>query len=177
MAWMPRMTAREIVAAVLVALSPTAYLAFSETSLGVPYQTAAGHGLLLITLPVGLVVVWLSERRQPTPAWAKLLLGGAAGLLLATALMIINSLSAGDIRDLAGTSLGTSLESGAAAGHAVVRLEDGRTLRLLNAFCGVSNSPVTITHANGLLGLDRLLRCNLPQMRPPQTDIPEATPK
>lgn len=177
MAWKPRMTAREIVAAALVVLSPAAYFAFSETTLGVPYQTAAGHGLLLITLPIGLVMVRLSERRQSTPVWARLLLGAAAGLLLATALTIINSLSAGNTRELAGTSLGTSLESGAAAGHAAVRLEDGRTLHLLNAFCGVSGSPVAITHADGLLGLDRLLGCTLPQMRPPQADVPEATPR
>jgi hypothetical protein len=177
MAWKPRMTAREIVAALLVALSPVVYFAFSETSLGVPYQTAAGHGLLLITLPVGLVLVWLIERRQPTPVWARLLLGAAAGLLLATSLTIINSFSAGNIRELAGTSLGTSLESGTAFGHAAVRLADGRTFHLLNAFCGVNGSPVTITHADGLLGLDRLLGCNLPQMRPPRADVPEATPR
>lgn len=177
MVWKPRMTAREIVAAALVALSPAAYFAFSETSLGVPYQTTAGHGLLLITLPIGLVLVWLSERRQLTPVWARLLLGAAVGLLLATALTTINSLSAGNIRKLAGTSLGTSLESGGAAGQAAVRLADGRTIRLLNAFCGVSGSPVTVTHADGLLGLDRFLGCNLPQMRPPQADAQEATPK
>ena len=177
------MTAREIIAAVLVVLSPAVYFTFSETSLGVPYQTAAGHGLLLITLPIGLALVWLIERRQPsggqqpTPVWARLLLGAATGLLLATALVIVNSLSARDIQDLPGTSLGTSLESGGAAGHAMIRLEDGRTIHLLNAFCGVNDSPVTVTHAKGLLGLDRLLRCNLPQMRPPQAGSPETKPK
>ena len=76
-----RMTAREIVAAVLIMLSPAVYWTFSETSLGAPHQMAAGHGLLLITLPIGLALVWLIERRpptggrQPTPIWARLLLG------------------------------------------------------------------------------------------------------
>ena len=171
------MTAREIVAALLVALAPVVYFIFSETAQGVPYQTAAGHGLLLITLPVGLVLVWLSERRQPTSVWARLLLGMATGCLLATALAIVNSLSTGDSRELPGTSLGTSLESGSLAGHAVIRLEDGRTLYLLGAFCGVSGSPVTVTHSTGLLGLDRLLRCNLPQVRPPQAGLPDTRPK
>ena len=179
----PRITAREIIAAFLVVLSPAVYLIFSETSMGMSYQTAAGHGLLLITLPIGLVLVWLIERRQPsggqepTPLWARLLLGAATGLLLATALVTVNSLSVRDIQDLPGTSLGTSLESGAAASHAVIRLKDGRTIHLLNAFCGVNDSPVTVTHAKGLLGLDRLLRCNLPQMRPPQTGSLETKPK
>lgn len=172
-----RVTAREIIAAVLAVLSPAVYFTFSETPLGVPYQTAAGHGLLLITLPIGLVLVWLIERKQPTSAWARLLLGAATGLLLTTALAIVNSLSGSDIQELAGTSLGTSLESGAAAGHAVIRLDDGRTIHLLNAFCGVSGSPVTVTHTNGLLGLDRFLRCNLPQMRPPQAGFPETKSK
>ena len=171
MAWKPRMTAREIVAAALVMLSPATYLTFSETSLGVPYQTSAGHGLLLITLPIGVVVIWLIERRQPTPVWARLLLGAATGFLLTTALVILNSFSIHDIQDLRGTSLGTSLESGAAAGHAAVRLEDGRTLHLLNVFCGVSGSPVTVTHTKGLLGLDRLLACRLPSMRPSQSEM------
>lgn len=173
------MTAREIIAAVLVVLSPAVYWAFSETSLGMPYQTAAGHGLLLITLPSGLALVWLIERRppaggqRPTPVWARVLLGAASGILLATALAIVNSLSAQEIQETPGTSLGTSLESGAAAGHAAVRLEDGRTISLLHTFCGVNGSPVTVFHAKGLLGLDRLLACNIPSMRPPQTDSPE----
>lgn len=183
MVWKPRMTAREIVAAVLVVLAPVVYFTFSETSRGVPYQTAAGHGLLLITLPVGMMLVWLIEQRQPaggqppTSVWARLALGAAAGFLLATALAIVNSLSASDNREMPGISLGTGLESGAAAGHAVIRLEDGRTIHLLNAFCGVSGSPVTVTHAKGLLGLDRLMHCNLPSMRPPQAGPPETTPK
>ncbi len=183
MARKPLMTAREIVAAVLVLLAPVVYFTFSETSLGARYQTMAGHGLLLITLPVGFVLVWLIERRpptgerQPTPVWARLLLGAATGLLLTTTLAIVNSLSVHDIQELPGTSLGTSVESGAMAGHAAIRLEDGRTIHLLNAFCGVNGSPVTVAHAKGLLGLDRLLRCNLPSVRPPQSGLPETTPK
>lgn len=173
----PRIPAREIIAAVLVILAPAVYVTFSETSLGAPYQTAAGHGLLLITLPIGLVLVWLIERRpptgerRPTVVWARLLLGAATGLLLTTALAIINSISARDVRDLPGTSLGTGLESGAPAGHAAIRLADGRTIHLLNAFCGVNDSPVTVTHAKGLLGLDRLLACRLPSMRPSQSEM------
>jgi hypothetical protein len=183
MAWKPRMTAREIVAAVLVVLSPAVYWTFSETSMGMPYQTAAGHGLLLITLPIGLALVWFIERRpppggrQPTPIWARLLLGAATGLLLTTALAIVNSLSSRNTQELAGTSLGTSLESGAVAGHAAIRFEDGRTIHLLNAFCGVNGSPVTVFHATGLLGLDRLLTCRMPSVRPPQSGLPETTPK
>jgi hypothetical protein len=174
-----RMTAREIVAAVLALLSPVLYFIFSETSLGARYQTMAGHGLLLITLPIGFVLVWLIERRppsggrRPTPIWARLLLGTATGLLLATALVVINSLSARDIQQTPGTSLGTSLESGALAGHAAIRLADGRTIHLLNVFCGVHGSPVTVSHARGFLGLDRLLACNLPSVRPPQADSRE----
>lgn len=177
------MTAREISAAALAMLSPAVYWTFSETSMGMPYQTAAGHDLLLITLPIGLALVWLIERRpppggrQPTSIWARLLLGAATGLLLTTALAIVNSLSVSDIHELAGTSLGTSLESGAIAGHAAVKLGDGRTVHLLNAFCGVNGSPVTVTHAKGLLGLDRLLGCNLPSVRPSRTDSPGDTVK
>jgi hypothetical protein len=137
----------------------------------------AGHGLLLITLPVGFALVWLIERRppaggrQPTPVWARLLLGAAAGLLLTTTLAIVNSLSVHDVQEMPGTSLGTGVESGAMAGHAAIRLKDGRTIHLLNVFCGVNGSPVTVTHANGLLGLDRLLGCRLPSMRPPQSEM------
>jgi len=181
MVWKPRMNVREIVAAVLVLLSPVVYFAFSETSLGARYQTMAGHGLLLIALPVGFVLVWLIERRpptggrQPTPVGARLLLGAAAGLLLATALVIVNSFAVHDIQELPGTSMGTGVESGAMAGHAAIRLKDGRTIHLLNVFCGVNGSPVTVAHAKGLLGLDRLLRCNLPSVRPFPTDPPGDT--
>ena len=183
MARKPRVTAREIIAAVLVVLSPAVYVTFSETPLGAPYQTAAGHGLLLITLPIGLVLIWLFERRpptggqQPSPVWVRLLLGAAAGLLLATTLATVNSLSVGDIRELAGASLGTSLESGSLSGHAAIRLKDGRTIHLLNAFCGVNGSPVTIFYAKGLLGLDRFLACDIPSMRPPETGLPGSKPR
>ncbi len=177
------MAAREIIAAVLVLLSPVVYLAFSETSLGARYQTMAGHGLLLITLPVGFVLVWLIERRpptdgrQPTPVWVRLLLGAATGLLLTTTLAIGNSFSVYDIQELPGTSLGTSVESGAMAGHAAIKLADGRTIHMLNAFCGVNGAPVTVAHAKGLLGLERLLGCNLPSARPSPTDLLEDTVK
>ena len=177
MVWKLRMTAREVIAAALVVLSPAIYFTFSETPLGAPYQTAAGHGLLLITLPVGLVLIWLIERRpptggrQPTSVRVRLLLGAATGLLLATTLATVNSLSVRDIQELAGTSLGTSLESGSFSGHAAVRLKDGRTIHLLNAFCGVNDSPVTVFHAKGLLGLDRLLACDVPSVRPPEADL------
>ena len=182
MGWKPRVTAREIVAAALAVLSPAVYFTFSETPLGAPYQTAAGHGLLLITLPVGLVLIWLIEQRptggrQPSPVWVRLLLGAAAGLLLATTLATVNSLSVGDIQEITGTSLGTGLESGSISGHVAIRLKDGRTIHLLNAFCGVNDSPITVFHAKGLLGLDRLLACDIPSVRPPEADLPGNKPR
>ncbi|MDO8545741.1 MAG: hypothetical protein Q7R68_00130 [Nitrospirales bacterium] len=182
MGWKPSVTAREIVAAALAVLSPAVYFTFSETPLGAPHQTAAGHGLLLITLPVGLALIWLIEQRptggrQPSPIWVRLLLGAAAGLLLATTLATVNSRSIGDIQELPGTSLGTGLESGSISGHAAIRLKDGRTIHLLNAFCGVNGSPVTVFHAKGLLGLDRFLTCRMPSVRPPQSGLPETTPR
>ena len=182
MAWKPRLTAREIVAAALAVLSPAVYFTFSETPLGAPYQTAAGHGLLLITLPIGLVLIWLIEQRpaggrRPSPVWVRLLLGAAAGLLLATTLATVNSLSVGDIQEITGTSLGTGLESGSISGHVAIRLKDGRTIHLLNAFCGVNDSPVTVFHTKGLLGLDRLLACDVPSVRPPEADLPKNMPR
>ena len=183
MAVKPPMTAREIIAAALVVLSPVPYFIFSETSLGARYQTAAGHGLLLITLPIGLALVWLIERRpptggrQPTPVWTRLLLGAAAGFLLTTALTVVNSFAAHDMQELPGTSLGSSLGSGVAAGHAAIRLKDGRTIHLLNAFCGVHGTPITVLQAKGLLGLDRLLSCRMPSLQPPQAASPENKPK
>ena len=183
MGWKPRVTAREIVAAALAVLSPAVYFTFSETPLGAPYQTAAGHGLLLITLPVGLVLIWLIERRpppggrQPTSIRVRLLLGAAAGLLLATTLATVNSLSVGDIQEITGTSLGTGLESGSISGHVAIRLKDGRTIHLLNAFCGVNDSPITVFHAKGLLGLDRLLACDIPSVRPPEADLLGSKPR
>lgn len=169
----------EIIAALLVLLAPALYIIFTETSKAAPYQTAAGHGLLLITLPIGLVLVWLIERRpssqaqRPTPVWARLLLGSATGLLLATTIPIVNALTLRDVAELPGTSLGTSLESDSLTSHAVVELTDGRMVHLLNAFCGVRGSPVTVSVAKGLLGLERLMTCTLPSMRPPKTDSPK----
>lgn len=174
-----RTYAREIIASLLVLLAPALYFIFTETSKAASYQTAAGHGLLLITLPAGLVLVWLIERRsssqarRPTPVWARLLLGGATGLLLATAMLIVNALTLRDVTELPGTSLGTSPEPGPIASHAAVELKDGRTVHLLNAFCGVKGSPVTVSFAKGLLGLDRLVTCTLPSMRPPKADSPK----
>jgi len=167
---------REIIASLLALIAPALYFIFTETSHAAPYQTAAGHGLLLITLPAGLVLVWLIERRppsqkrRPTPVWARLLLGGATGLLLATAMLIVNALTLRDVTELPGTSLGTSPEPGPIASHAVVELKDGRTVHLLNAFCGVNGSPVTVSVAKGFLGLERLVTCTLPSIRPPKTD-------
>jgi hypothetical protein len=170
---------REIIASLLALLAPALYFIFTETSKAPPYQITAGHGLLLITLPVGLVLVWLIERRpssqvrQPTPVWARLLLGGATGLLLATAMLIVNAFTLRDVTELPGTSLGTRPEPGLIASHAVVELKDGRTVHLLNAFCGVTGSPVTVSFAKGLLGLERLVSCTLPSMRPPKTESPK----
>src|SRR2546428_12624320 len=82
-----RLNVREIGAAVLFLLSPILYFIFSETPKAALYQTTAEHGLLLITVPAGLVLVWLAQRRppapgqQPPPVWAPLLLGGAKGAL------------------------------------------------------------------------------------------------
>src|SRR5437870_11403896 len=60
-----RLNVREIGAAVMFLLSPVLYFIFSETPKAALYQTTAEHGLLLITVPVGLVLVWLAERRPP----------------------------------------------------------------------------------------------------------------
>src|SRR5256885_17211790 len=82
-----RLNVREIGAAVMFLLSPVLYFIFSETPKAALYQTTAEHGLLLITVPAGLVLVWLAERPppaqgpQPTPARASPLLRGAAGPL------------------------------------------------------------------------------------------------
>src|SRR2546425_9830498 len=80
-----RLNVREIGAAVMFLLSPVLYFIFSETPKAALYQTTAEHGLLLITVPAGLVLVWLAERpppaqgQQPTPVLGRLLLGGATG--------------------------------------------------------------------------------------------------
>src|SRR3989442_14530208 len=90
-----RVNVREISVAALFLLSPVLYFIFSETSKAAPYQRTAGHGLLLVTVPAGLALVWLTERRlpphghPPMPAWARLLLGGATVLLLAVAVLLL----------------------------------------------------------------------------------------
>src|SRR5256885_14739057 len=91
-----RVNVREISAAVLFLLAPVLYFIFSETPKAAPYQTTAEHGLLLITIPAGLALVWLTERRlpaegqPPTPVWARLLLGGAAGRPLTAAALFLH---------------------------------------------------------------------------------------
>src|SRR2546425_13151953 len=62
-----RLNVREIGAAVLFLLSPILYFIFSETPKAALYQTTAEHGLLFITVPAGLVLVWLAPRRPPPP--------------------------------------------------------------------------------------------------------------
>src|SRR5260370_9688014 len=92
-----RVNVREISAAALFLLSPVLYFIFSETSKAAPYQTTAGHGLLLITVPTGLALVWLTERRlppqgqHPIPPWAPLLLEGATRLLLPAAPLFLDA--------------------------------------------------------------------------------------
>src|SRR5437879_11300464 len=109
-----RVNVREISAAALFLLSPVLYFIFSETSKAAPYQTTAGHGLLLITVPAGFALVWLTERRlpaqgqQPMPAWARLLLGGATGTLLAVAVLFLNATALRDVQDIPATSLVTT---------------------------------------------------------------------
>jgi hypothetical protein len=177
------MTAREIAAVFLTILAPVVYVVFFETSVGTAFQTSAGHLLLLFTLPVGLVAVWFLERRpppagqRPTPVWARLVVGVAAGLLLATAVLAANALSLRDVREVPATSLGTRLPDGFLSGRAVVRLGDGRKLRLLNAFCGVNEAKVTVSIARGLLGLERVLACVLPVSIPPKSEPMPPLPK
>src|SRR2546428_13980199 len=80
-----RLNVREIGAAVLFLLSPILYFIFSETPKTALYPTTAEHGLLLINVPAGLVLVWLAQRRppahgpQPHPALGPPLLLGATG--------------------------------------------------------------------------------------------------
>src|SRR3989441_10329669 len=62
-----RLNVREIGAAVMFLLSPGLYFIFSETPKAALYQTPAEHGLLLITLPPGLVLVCLARRHPPPP--------------------------------------------------------------------------------------------------------------
>ena len=168
-----RVSVRAISAAVLLLLAPTLYFIFSETPIAAPYQTTAEHGLLLITVPAGLVLVWLTERRppaqgqQPMAVWARLLLGGATVLFL-------NATALRDVQELSGVSLGTSLEPVGMGSHAFVRLDAGRTVHLRNAFCGVDGARVTVFLGHGLLGLDRVLACALASERPksPEPRVP-----
>jgi len=167
-----RLNVREISAAVMFLLSPVLYFIFSETPKAALYQTTAEHGLLLITVPVGLVLVWLAERRpppqgqQPTPVWARLLLGGATGLLLTVAVLFLNATTLRNVQELPGTSLGTRQKPVMMGSHAFVRLDAGRTVHLRNAFCGVNGARVTVFIGRGLLGLDRVLACTLASERP-----------
>ncbi len=176
-----RVDVREISAAALFLLSPVLYFIFSETSKAAPYQTTAGHGLLLITVPAGLALVWITERRlpaqgqQPMPAWARLLLGGATGLLLAVAVLFLNATALRDVQELPGTSLGASQEPAVMGSHVFVRLDPGRTVHLRNAFCGVNGARVTVFIGQGLLGLDRVLGCALVSERPKSNDPSEGT--
>jgi hypothetical protein len=178
-----RMTAREIAAVFLTILAPIVYVVFFETSVGTSFQTSAGHILILFALPVGMVSVWFLERRpppagqRPTPVWVRLVVGAAAGLLLATAVLAANALSLRDVRTVPATSLGTRLPVGFLSGRAVVRLDDGRKLRLLNAFCGVNEAKVTVSIARGLLGLERVLACIMPVTVPPKTEPLAPLPK
>jgi hypothetical protein len=167
-----RVNVREISAAVLFLLAPVLYFIFSETPKAAPYQTTAEHGLLLITVPAGLVLVWFTERRllarsqQPTPVWALLLFGGATGLLLAVAVLFLNATALRDVQELPGTSLGTSQEPVVMGSHALVQVDAGRTVHLRNAFCGVNGARVTVLVGQGLLGLERVLACVLASERP-----------
>ena len=166
------MNVREIIAAVLALLSPVLYVIFAETPKAASYQTTAEHGLLLITIPAGFMLIGLTERRppaqgqQPTPVWARLLLGGATGLLLTVAVLFLNAIALRDVHELPGTSLGTRQEPVVMGSHAFVRLDAGRTVHLRNAFCGVNGARVTVFIGQGLLGLDRVLSCTLPSERP-----------
>src|SRR5256885_15112584 len=98
-----RLNVREIGAAVMFLLSPVLYFIFSETPKAALYQTTAEHGLLLITVPVGLVLVWLAERRppaqgqQPTPVWARLLPGGATGVVAPVWVLVLKATALRDI--------------------------------------------------------------------------------
>lgn len=166
------------IAAILAVSAPIVHFLSFHSSLAAPFRTSADHGLLLITLPIGFISVWLLERRPspqgqpPSPIWARLLLGGAAGLLLASALVVLNALGLANIRQIPATSLGSVAEPGMAGGHAEVRLEDGQILRFPNAFCGVKNSKVNALVGKGLLGLERIVGCEVP-FSPPEGTAPK----
>jgi len=96
---------------------------------------------------------------------------------LATAVLAANALYLRDVREVPATSLGTRLPVGFLSGRALVRLNDGRKLRLLNAFCGVNEAKVTVSIARGLLGLERVLACILPVTIPPKSEPLVPLPK
>jgi hypothetical protein len=172
----PRLPLLDIVAILLALSAPVLYVLFFETSTGEPYRTTAEHGLLLITLPLGFVSVWLLERRAtlqgrpPSPVWMRLLLGGAAGLLLAAALVVVNALALVQVRQVPATSIGAP--AGSARGPAAVRMENGGIVRFTNAFCGVKNSKVNVLIGRGLLGIDRIVGCEIP-FSPPEGTVPK----
>src|SRR5207245_11709717 len=98
-----------------------------------------------------------SAGQQPMPAWARLLLGGATGLLLAVAVLFLNATALRDVQELPGTSLGTSQEPAVMGSHAFVRLDPGRTVHLRNAFCGVNGARVTVFIGQWLWGPDGVI--------------------
>lgn len=173
----PRPSLFNILAALLIMAAPIVYFLCFHTSRGAPFRTSAGPSLLLFTLPLGFILVWLGERRpgphsqQSSPVWLRLLLGGAAGLLLATALVVINALGLAEVRQIPATSLGSAPDARLAGGLAQLRLDDGQIVRFPNAFCGVTNSKVRVLVGKGLLGLERIVGCEVP------FSPPEAPPK
>src|SRR5438309_4079237 len=176
-----RVNVREISATVRFLLAPVFYFIFSETPKAAPYKPPAEHGLPLTTVPAGLVLVWLTERlplarsQQPMPVWARLLLGGATGLLLTVAVLFLNATALGDIQELPGTSLGTRQIPVVMGSHAFVQLDAGRMVHLRNAFCGVNGARVTVLIGQGLLGLDRVLGCALTSERPKSNESSRRT--
>jgi hypothetical protein len=97
---------------------------------------------------------------------------------LAVALVVVNALTLVEVRPIPATSLGTPAGSGPAIGSAAVRMEDGKIVRFTNAFCGVKNSKVNVLIGRGLLGIERVVGCEIPFSPPegPKTPIPIAPP-
>jgi hypothetical protein len=178
----PRPFLFNVLAAILVISALIVYYLSFHAPWGAPFRTSAGPSLLLYTVPLGVVLVWLLERRtgprsQPSsPVWLRLLLGGAAGLLLATALVVINALGLAEVRPIPATSLGSV--PGLTGGMAQLRLEEGQIVRFPNAFCGVTNSKVRVLVGKGLFGLERLVGCEVPfsPPEPPKKPVPIAPP-
>src|SRR3989442_433278 len=90
-------------------------------------------------------------------------------------LLLINATALRDVQELPGTSLGASQEPAVMGSHVFVRLDPGRTVHLLNAFCGVNGARVTVFIGQGLLGLDRVLGCALVSERPKSNEPSEGT--